>query len=90
VLLPTEEPELITMYEIIVRGEAGPAVRSAFDDLAITVADGLTTLSGELPDQAAVFGVLARVQDLGLKLVEVRQLDPGPAAEIEDSTRQGG
>jgi hypothetical protein len=77
--IATEEPELITMYEITVRGEAGPTVRSAFDDLAITVADGLTILSGELPDQAALFGVLARVQDLGLKLVGVRQLNPGSA-----------
>ncbi len=78
------------MYEITVLGEAGPAVRSAFDDLAITAAEGRTTLSGELPDQAAVFGVLARVQDLGLKLVEVRQLDPGSAAETEDSIGHGG
>jgi hypothetical protein len=63
-----------------VRGEAGPTVRSAFDDLVVTVGVGWTALSGELADQSAVFGVLARVQDLGLELVEVRRLDLGSAA----------
>lgn len=69
------------MYEIIVRGEAGPTVCSAFEDLAVTIEGGLTTLSGELPDQAALFGVLARVQDLGLELVEVSHLSPGSTTE---------
>ena len=68
------------MYEITVRGEAGPTVCSAFDDLEVTVTEGRTTLRGRLADQAALFGVLARVQDLGLQLVEVRHVDPGSAA----------
>ena len=63
------------MYEFVVKGEGGSAVRAVFDDLAVTVQDGHTTLRGNLVDQAAVYGVLARVQDLGLELVAVHRID---------------
>jgi hypothetical protein len=33
-------------------------------------------LTGTLPDQSALYGVLSRLQALGLELVEVRRLDP--------------
>jgi hypothetical protein len=71
----TEVEQLVTTYEIVVRGEGGPAVCAVFDDLVVTARDGRTTMCGDLPDQAALYGVLARVQDLGLDLVEVHQLD---------------
>jgi hypothetical protein len=35
--------------------------------------DGETLLVGTLPDQAALFGVLAQVEALGLELLEVRR-----------------
>ena len=34
----------------------------------------ISVLSGEVPDQAALFGVLARIRDLGLKLISVNQI----------------
>ena len=34
-----------------------------------------TLLRGTLPDQAALFGLLARVRDLNLTLLEVRRVD---------------
>ena len=33
-------------------------------------------LRGRVPDQAALFGVLLRLQALGLELIEVRRIDP--------------
>lgn len=77
---------MVMMYEIVVRGEAGPAVRSEFDDLVISVGDGETTLRGDLADQPAIYGVLARAQDLGLELVEVRRLGPQVGTEIGGRT----
>ena len=38
-------------------------------------ADGITTLTGPLPDQAALHGVLNRMRDLGVPIVSVRRLD---------------
>ncbi len=35
-----------------------------------------TTLYGELADQAALFGVLGRIRDLGLTLISVQRLSP--------------
>jgi hypothetical protein len=77
------------MYEIVVSGEAGTAVRSEFDDLVVSVGGGRTTLRGDLADQPAIFGVLARVQDFGLELVEVRRLGPECGTEIGDSAASG-
>lgn len=36
----------------------------------------ISILTGQIPDQAALFGILNRVRDLGLKLISVNQLEP--------------
>jgi hypothetical protein len=47
-----------------------------FDDLALThEADGTTTLRGTVTDQAHLFGVLARIRDLGVHLISVTARD---------------
>ena len=63
-------------YEIRVRGHLGPMMLRAFPALAAQVRDGDTLLSGHLPDQAALYGVLHQIEALGLKLLELRHL-PG-------------
>ena len=40
--------------------------------------DSETVLTGLLEDQSAVFGVLAQIEALGLELLELRQIEPGP------------
>jgi hypothetical protein len=67
-------------YEITVRGRLSPTLTGAFDGLWPLCASptaGATVLSGEIPDQAALFGVLERVDALGLELLEVRSV-PAP------------
>jgi hypothetical protein len=59
------------IYEIRVRGILGDNVLSAFPALTGRAQDGVTNLSGCLPDQAALFGVLDQVQSLGLELLSV-------------------
>jgi hypothetical protein len=60
-------------YVITLRGVAGPAVRTVFADLQVTAVGETTVLAGVLPDQAALHGVLQRIQDLGLEVVNVRR-----------------
>ena len=52
-------------------------MRQGFPDLDAQTCGGDTLLSGSLPDQSALHGVLAQIESLGLELIEVRQL---PAA----------
>ncbi|MEW2353589.1 hypothetical protein [Spirillospora sp. NPDC029432] len=61
-------------YEIRIRGRVSAAFQSAFEDLAVTVNPAETVLRGRGLDQSGLYGVLARVHELGLELIEIRRL----------------
>jgi hypothetical protein len=64
-------------YQIRVRGALDPRWSAWFAGLAITHdADGDTLLAGPLADQAALYGVISRLRDLGLTLLAVARLPP--------------
>ena len=63
-------------YEIRVRGRLGETIRSAFPDLRARPDGGDTVLAGMLADQAALYGVLAEAEALGLELIEIRRITP--------------
>jgi hypothetical protein len=58
-------------YRLIVEGELGNQLESAFGGMTLTRNEGTTTLTGDLRDQAELQGVLRRVSDLGLTLLAV-------------------
>ena len=58
-------------YEVRVRGQLSMTLLAAFPDLRAQVLQSETLLAGRLPDQAALFGVLDRIEALGLELLEV-------------------
>ena len=60
-------------YVITVRGVAGPTVRAAFSDLQMATVGDDTVLREILPDQAALHGVLQRLQNLGIEVIAVRR-----------------
>ncbi len=64
-------------YEIYVRGHLGETMRYAFPALRAQTRGEDTVLMGALPDQAALHGVLAEIEALGLELLEVRRPPPG-------------
>jgi hypothetical protein len=66
------------MYcSITVKGHLDQRWSEWFDGLTIThLENGASVLSGHLPDQAALHGVLTKVRDLGLNLVAVDSEDP--------------
>ena len=70
-------------YRIRIRGHLEPAWSEWLDSLAVYQADdGTTDLVGPLVDQAALFGVLARLRDLGAILLLVEQLmEPSQAPD---------
>ena len=75
-------------YEVRVRvqGELAPAWSAVLGDLAVIPGpDGTTLVSGELPDQAAVHGVLASIRDLGLAMISVETIAISPASTLGGS-----
>ena len=61
-------------YHIRVRGRLGETICSAFPDLQARPGGDDTVLAGLLADQAALYGVLAEAEALGLELIEVRRI----------------
>ncbi len=67
-----------TTYTLTFKGEAGKAVRTAFSDLELSTKGGLTILRADVPDQAALHGVIERIRAFGLELMDVRREDDAP------------
>jgi hypothetical protein len=64
-------------FEIRVRGVLDSGWSAWFDGLQVTSDErGQTVIAGSVVDQAALHGLLAKVRDLGLELLEVRRTDP--------------
>jgi hypothetical protein len=61
-------------YEIRIRGHLGRTLRAAFADLDAHVVGDDTLLSGTLRDRAALHGVFAQIESLGLEMLELRRL----------------
>lgn len=64
-------------YEITFTGRAGGVLCAAFDDCTVTVGPGTTTLHAQLPDQAALWGLVQRIIGLGLEVVDLHLVTPG-------------
>ena len=65
-------------YEITFNGQAGCTLRAEFDDCEVTVGSGTTTLRAELPEQAALSGLVLRITGLGLKVIDMHLVAPPP------------
>lgn len=66
-------------YNIIIKGHLDERWSEWFDGLEFThEGDGTTTLSGTLPDQAALHSILLKIRDMNLTLISVTQSDSKP------------
>jgi hypothetical protein len=61
-------------YEIRVAGSLGDTILAAFPELDAETERGQTILTGKLPDRSALYGIVARLESLGLELVDLRRL----------------
>jgi hypothetical protein len=75
-----------TTYEIRISGAIPEEVAAEFGEVQVVTTAVSTVLSGDLADQAALLGLLARLRALGLTVLEVRHVqaithtDPPPDA----------
>ena len=68
------------LYEIRIKGHLHDRWAVSFEGLTITLEDnGDTLLTGPVVDQAALFGLLRKVRDLGMPLLSVIRVKPGKA-----------
>ncbi|MEM6437357.1 MAG: hypothetical protein AAF773_26395 [Cyanobacteria bacterium P01_D01_bin.115] len=68
----------LEQYEICVKGHLARHWSDWFEGFEIALKDnGETLLSGPVVDQAALYGLLIKVRDLGLPLVSVMHIQPG-------------
>jgi hypothetical protein len=65
-------------YEIRIKGRLSDALVSAFEGMAVTTEPVETTVHGPLADQASLHELLAKLESLGLEVVEFRRLPEPP------------
>jgi hypothetical protein len=67
-----------TEYRIRITGQLDPRWADWFEGLTITLVGGDTLITGPVVDQAALHGLLKRVRDLGMTLISISPIEPGP------------
>jgi hypothetical protein len=67
-----------TVYELRISGRLGNSTRTWFEDLDVTVDESSspvqTIIQGSMRDQAALYGLISRIRDLGLTLLSVNRV----------------
>ena len=72
-------------YHIRVQGHLDARWSDWFDGLSIThETDGTTTIHGPVADQAALYGLVSRVRDIGLTLLAVVCSDVNPVDDLKE------
>jgi hypothetical protein len=71
------------VYRIVVRSELSDRYASAFEGMEMETKEGQTILTGEVKDQPHLFGILDRLNGLGVELLSVQTLseEARPIAE---------
>jgi hypothetical protein len=59
------------VYELSFKGAASDTLAGAFEGCDVSTDRGVTVVRSELPDQAALQGLIARINALGLELLDV-------------------
>ena len=87
-------------YQVRLTGQLDARWADWFEGLTITLDGGDTLITGPVVDQTALHGLLKKVRDLGMPLVSVSPVEPGPpttlgtgqaaVANAESETGEGG
>ena len=71
-----ESPLAGGTYEIVVGATLSEDWTDSFDGFEVEASEERTVLRGEVRDQAALHGILARFRDLAILLLDVHQIPP--------------
>ena len=63
-----------TVYRIVVRRELSDKYAVAFEGMVMEAKDGVTVLTGKIIDQPHLYGILERINGLGLELLSVEAM----------------
>jgi hypothetical protein len=63
-------------YEITFTGRADKTLCAQFDDCNVTTGPDTTTLRTELPDPAALSGLVQQIAGLGLEIIDLHRVTP--------------
>ncbi|MBU4449658.1 MAG: hypothetical protein KKD99_13810 [Proteobacteria bacterium] len=86
-LNPKTDPSQPMVYQIRIKGHLGRQWTDWFGGLTITLDDnGDTLLTGPVADQSALHGLLKKVRDLGMPLVSVYHVNPGPSTTLPSAS----
>jgi hypothetical protein len=83
---PTTAPRKPTVYQIRIKGQLGEQWTDWFGGLSITLEGGDTLLTGPVVDDAALHGLLKKVRDLGMPLLSVNRVEPGPSTMLPSAS----
>jgi hypothetical protein len=82
------------VYELSFKGAASAVLVAAFEGCDVTTGQGLTVVRSQIPDQAALQGLIVKINDLGLELLDVHIVtEPGDGNGSpggDRSPRRGG
>jgi hypothetical protein len=71
------DTKMSQQYEIVIHGHLASLWLINFEGMQVTcLPDGNTCIAYSLPDQSALYGLLMRPRDLGIKLVCVNAVEP--------------
>ena len=79
-----------TVYRIVVRSELSDTYAVAFEGMEMETKDGDTVLTGKIIDQPHLYGILDRINGLGLELLSVEALPEDAYPSAGEKARAGG
>jgi len=72
-------------YRIVLRGRLSQRFESAFDGMSLEHGPNRTVLTGDIRDQAQLYGLIGRLQEFGIELLAVE-----PANAPDSDSEPGG
>ncbi len=83
------ERDQSTIYRIRIDGHIDERRAERLGDLSIIhEPEGTTTLTGQVEDQAALYGIIVSLRDMGLELLDVQRVETDTDSEAENKPEE--